>query len=51
MTKEAEVAEMWLTHYSPSLTHPEEYMDEVKKIFPNSIAAKDKRTVELTFSD
>ena len=48
---EAEVAEMWLTHYSPSLTHPEEYMDEVKKIFPNSIAAKDKRTVELTFSD
>ena len=23
-------------------------MDEVKKIFPNSIAAKDKRTVELT---
>ena len=51
LAKEAEVAEMWLTHYSPSLTHPEEYMDEVKKIFPNSIAAKDKRTVELTFSD
>lgn len=51
IAKEAEVAEMWLTHYSPSLTHPEEYMDEVKKIFPNSIAAKDKRTVELTFSD
>ena len=51
LAKEAAVAEMWLTHYSPSLTHPEEYMDEVKKIFPNSIAAKDKRTVELTFSD
>ena len=51
LAKEAEVAEMCLTHYSPSLTHPEEYMDEVKKIFPNSIAAKDKRTVELTFSD
>ena len=51
VAKKAEVAEMWLTHYSPSLTHPEEYMDEVKKIFQNSIAAKDKRTVELTFSD
>ena len=38
--KEAEVAEMWLTHYSPSLTHPEEYMDEVKKIFPNSISVQ-----------
>ena len=51
LAKRAEVTEMWLTHYSPSLTHPEEYMDEVKKIFQNSIAAKDKRTVELTFSD
>ncbi len=32
--------EMWLTHYSPSLTKPEEYMDDVKAIFQNSIAAK-----------
>ena len=51
IAQEADVGEMWLTHYSPSLNRPEEYMDEVKKIFPNSIAAKDKRTVELTFSD
>ena len=29
LAKEAEVGEMWLTHYSPSLRHPEEYMDEV----------------------
>ena len=49
--KEAEVKEMWLTHYSPSLTKPEEYMDDVKAIFPNSIAAKDKRSVELVFED
>lgn len=42
---------MWLTHYSPSLTKPEEYMDDVKAIFPNSIAAKDKRSVELVFED
>ena len=51
VTKEAEVKEMWLTHYSPSLTKPEEYMDDVKAIFPNSIAAKDKRSVELVFED
>ena len=51
LAKEAEVKEMWLTHYSPSLNHPEEFMDEVREIFPNSIAAKDKRTLELTFSD
>ena len=51
LAKEAEVKEMWLTHYSPSLTKPEEYMDDVKAIFPNSIAAKDKRSVELVFED
>ena len=47
----AGVKEMWFTHYSPSLIRPEEYMREVKKIFPNSIAAKDGRSVELNFED
>ncbi len=51
LAKDAEVAEMWLTHYSPSLSKPEEYMDEVREIFPNAIAAKDRRSVELVFSD
>lgn len=51
LAKEAHVKEMWLTHYSPSLNYPEEYMDAVKEIFPNSIAAKDGRTLELVFED
>ena len=51
IAKEAEVNEMWLTHYSPSLTRPEEYMEDVKAIFPNSVAAKDGQMVELTFTD
>ena len=51
IAKEAEVKEMWLTHYSPSLTKPEEYMDEVREIFPAAIAAKDRRSVELVFSE
>ncbi len=51
IAKEAAVKEMWLTHYSPSLTRPEEYMDEVRAIFPGAVAAKDKRSVELVFSD
>ena len=33
IAKEAEVGEMWLTHYSPSLNRPEEYMDKVREIF------------------
>ena len=50
LAKEAEVKEMWLTHYSPSLTKPEEYMDEVRAIFPRAVAAKDRRSAELVFS-
>lgn len=51
LAREAAVGEMWLTHYSPSLTKPEEYMDEVREIFPRSVAAKDRRSVELVFAD
>ena len=51
LAKDAGVKEMWLTHYSPSLIKPEEYMDEVRAIFPASVAAKDRRTVELVFED
>ena len=51
MAKRAEVKEMWLTHYSPSLPKPEEYMDAVRAIFPRSIAAKDGRSVELLFEE
>lgn len=51
LAKDASVKEMWLTHYSPSLTHPEEYMDEVRKIFPHAKAGKDKMSVELGFEE
>ncbi|MBQ7425006.1 MAG: ribonuclease Z [Lachnospiraceae bacterium] len=50
MARDAGVKEMWLTHYSPSLVNPMEYMDEVKKIFPSSVAAKDGRSTELLFT-
>ena len=31
--------------------HPEEYMDDVREIFPRAVAAKDRRTKELVFED
>lgn len=49
LAKNAQVEDMWLTHYSPSLTHPEAYMDAVCKIFPNAKAGKDGMSVELAF--
>lgn len=51
LARQADVKEMWLTHYSPSLIRPEDYMQEVRKIFPNSIAAKDGRSVDLLFEE
>lgn len=48
---QAKPGEMWLTHYSPSLTRPEEYMKEVRRIFPRAYAAKDGQTVELDFEE
>ena len=51
LAKEAQVKEMWLTHYSPSLTRPEQYMGEVRKIFPQAKAGKDGMSAELNFED
>ncbi|MBC5658185.1 ribonuclease Z [Anaerosacchariphilus sp. NSJ-68] len=51
LAKEADVKEMWLTHYSPSLTRPEEYMNEVRRIFPRAVAGKDRKSIELDFED
>lgn len=51
LAKKAGVKELWLTHYSPALNYPENFMDEVRAIFPDSKAGKDKMSTELNFSD
>lgn len=51
LARRAEVRELWLTHYSPSMIRPEEYMQEVRKIFPNAVAAKDGRSKDLMFQE
>ena len=43
--------EMWLTHFSPSLVRPLEYMDTVTDIFENAKAGKDGMSVNLCFED
>ena len=51
LARDARVREMWLTHYSPSLTRPEPFMDDVKKIFRNAKAGKDGMSAELMFEE
>ena len=51
LARDAEVGEMWLTHFSPSLIRPDEYMDMVRGIFPNAYPGKDGKSVELNFEE
>ena len=51
MAKQADVKEMWLTHFSPSLVRGEEYMPQVRTIFENAYLGKDGKSVELLFEE
>ena len=51
LAKRANVRAMWLTHYSPALGYPENFIGDVRKIFPESYAAKDGMSTELKFED
>ena len=51
LAKEADVKQMWLTHYSPSLIRAEEFMGKVKSIFPRAKAGKDGKTITLDFQE
>lgn len=51
VAKDAQVKKMWLTHYSPSLLHPEEYMKSVKKVFDKAYPGKDGKSITLEFAD
>lgn len=51
IAKHAGVQRMWLTHYSPSLIRPEEYMKKVRAVFANAEPGKDGKTIELRFED
>lgn len=51
LAKQAQVGEMWLTHFSPSLVRAEDYMPKVREIFENSYLGKDGKSVELMFQE
>lgn len=47
IAKEAEVKELWLTHFSPSMSRPEEFIKFASDIFPNAKIGKDLMTTTL----
>lgn len=51
IAQQAQAQQLWLTHYSPSLLHPEEYMKEVRKIFAAAYPGKDRKSITLQFPE
>ena len=51
IAKKAQPRILWLTHYSPSMNKPEEYLDRLKKIFPNTRTPKDGWSLDLRFDN
>lgn len=45
----AQPEQLWLTHYSPSEMHPQDYQKDLRKIFPNTVCARDGRSLTLHF--
>ena len=51
LAKKAGAARLWLTHYSPSLTSPEDCLDTAAEIFPAAECGFDGKTIELDYPD
>lgn len=51
LARTADAGELWLTHYSPSLVKPRDYMKVVTDIFPRAYPGKDGKSVELDFEE
>ena len=48
---ESKVDKLWLTHYSPSMTEPEEYIENARAIFQNTELGFDGKTETLMFNE
>lgn len=49
LARAAKVNELWLTHYSPSLIRPEDFIGEARNIFSNTKLGKDRKSITLEF--
>ena len=49
LAKQAAAEELWLTHFSPSITDPFEYESAVQTVFPNTVIGQDGMKKRLKF--
>lgn len=51
IAQKGKVKELWLTHYSPALTDPREYLINTKNIFDNTVLGEDRMIKTFKFED
>lgn len=51
MARDANVKQLWLTHYSPAMLQPEEYVSIAQEIFPNTVCGDNLMTTTLQFDE
>ena len=47
----ANVQRLWLTHFSPSMPEPEQYLSKATAIFPSTECGFDGKYIELTYPE
>lgn len=51
LAAQAEAKELWLTHFSPSLSDPMEFLENAVRIFPNTTPGHDRMAATLAFPE
>lgn len=51
LAKNGNVKKMWLTHFSPSLSEPELFLENATKIFSQTILGEDRKWESISFSE
>lgn len=51
MAKEAQVEELWLTHFSPAMIRPEEFLEATRAIFPQTHIGHNLKRTTLRFRE
>ena len=51
LARNAGARELWLTHFSQALKHPEDYADNAASIFPNTVVGRDGLHKTLNFTE
>lgn len=51
LAKAADVSCLWLTHFSPSLKEPKQFLDDTRKVFENTVIPQDLESITLLFEN